>query len=134
MDEKMMIIFIGEKVRKKTCLISSKPSFFDAVRLSNEVYSQTTRTTYQRIPLDSKNYSIQLSDSDIQLTFDRDSFMIKEGSSKLTEEEVIDIINNFAFKKGNKVTFLRMIPYRKNRKRKKNKRLVLAARKKLEDE
>ncbi|MGG3560666.1 hypothetical protein ABES03_03475 [Neobacillus rhizosphaerae] len=136
MNEKVALIFIGEQVSKQECWIKSKPSFSDAVVLSNQTSHQTTCVSYQHILLDYKNNSFQISDSDIQLTCDRDSLKITQGSKskQLTEEEVFDIINNFAFKKGNKVTFLRTIPYRKSKKRKKNKDRVLAVGKKIEAE
>ena len=136
MNEKVALIFIGEQVSKQECWIKSKPSFSDAIFLSNQSSHQTTCVSYQHILLDYKNISFQISDSDIQLTCDRDSLMITQGSKskQITEEEVFDIINNFAFKKGNKVTFLRTIPYRKSKKRKKNKICALAVGKKLESE
>ncbi|MDR6121054.1 hypothetical protein QFZ87_000651 [Bacillus sp. SLBN-46] len=134
MNEKVALIFIGEQVSNQECWIKSKPSFSDAIVLSTQSSHQTSCVSYQHILLDYKANSFQISDSDIQLTCDRDSLMITQGSKskQLTEEEVFDIINNFAFKKGNKVTFLCTIPYRKSKKRKKNKNRVLAVGKKLE--
>ncbi|WML58492.1 hypothetical protein [Neobacillus sp. PS2-9] len=134
MNEKVALIFIGEQVSNQECWIKSKPSFSDAIVLSTQSSHQTSCVSYQHILLDYKSNSIQISDSDIQLTCDRDSLMITQGSKskQLTEEEVFDIINNFAFKKGNKVTFLCTVPYRKSKKRKKNKNRVLEVGKKLE--
>jgi len=134
LNEKVALIFIGEQVSKQECWIKRKPSFSDAIVLSTQSAHQTSCVSYQHILLDYKNNSFQFSDSDIQLTCDRDSLMITQGSKskQLTEEEVLDIINNFAFKKGNKVTFLRTIPYRKSKKRKKDKNRVLEVGKKLE--
>lgn len=136
MNEKVALIFIGEQVSNQECWIKSKPSFSDAIVLSTQSSHQTSCISYQHILLDYKNNSFQISDSDIQLTCDRDSLKITQGSKskQLTEEEVFDIINNFAFKKGNKVTFLRTIPYRKSKKRKKNKDRVLTVGKKIEAE
>ncbi|MEH7439337.1 hypothetical protein V7182_17835 [Neobacillus drentensis] len=134
MNEKVALIFIGEQVSNQECWIKSKPSFSDAIVLSTQSSHQTSCISYQHILLDYKNNSFQISDSDIQLTCDRDSLLITQGSKskQLTEEEVFDIINNFAFKKGNKVTFLSIVPYRKSKKRKKNKNRVLEVGKKLE--
>jgi hypothetical protein len=134
LNEKVALIFIGEQVSNQECWIKSKPSFSDAIVLSTQSSHQTSCVSYQHILLDYKNNSFQISDSDIQLTCDRDSLMITQGSKskQLTEEEVFDILNNFAFKKGNKVTFLRTIPYRKSKKRKKNNDRVLAVGQKLE--
>lgn len=135
MDEKVALIFIGS-VRKPECSIKGKPSFSDAMRLSNQLYVQTPSRTYQHMPLDDTHSSFQISDSDIQLTFDRDRNTIKiiAESKQLMDEEVFNVLKHFAFKKGRKVTFLTTISYHKNRIRKKSKELVLTTERKLEDE
>jgi hypothetical protein len=120
LDLSYALIFIGEKNSKKECWIKSKPSFFDAVLLSNKSPHHTKSSPYQQISLDYyTELSFQFSDSDVQLKCDGETLQIIEGETQLSEDEVYDLINNFVIKQGSKITILNTHGYRNNIKRRK---------------
>lgn len=85
------LIFIGER----PC--NNKPEFYDAIRIS------TQNGSYQSIPLP------YFFDSSTQITYDQHSLKL-ESSQSLTNEEALNIFQNFAVKKGNKVAYLTHCP------------------------
>ncbi|WP_066070598.1 hypothetical protein [Neobacillus soli] len=133
MIKKKSLIFIGERGCNQQLIITKKPSFYDAVTLSNQSPQPTKNTPYRSIPLvSSTNISFRNSDYNIQLT--SQSIQISESGRELSEEEVFDMLNHLIIKEGDKVTFFGYSPYCKNRPRKKKELLVLAAGRKLEGE
>ncbi|ETI67476.1 hypothetical protein [Neobacillus vireti] len=136
MDENQhSIIFIGKKKRNNELQLTSKPDFSDAICLSKPLTHSTKNTPYQSIAIDgSKNLSIHFSDENIHFTYYNKSLQVLAGDKNLSDEKVLDICSNFAFKEGNKVTFLKVIPKRNTIPRKKKEVRVLLAGKELEGE
>lgn len=127
------LIFIGEKKCNKELQLKSKPGFSDAICLSKQSTYTTKITPYQSIPMGSrKNISIHFCDENIHFTYQYKSLNVLAGDKNLADEKVLDICSNFAFKEGNKVTFLKVIPKRNTIPRKKKKERVLHVGKELE--
>ncbi|MFF2447185.1 hypothetical protein ACFVSW_08770 [Neobacillus sp. NPDC058068] len=136
MDENQhSLIFIGKKKRNNELQLTSKPGFSDAICLSKHSTHSTQNTPYQSISVDgSKNLSIHFCDENIQFTYHNKSLHVLAGDKNLADEKVLDICSNFAFKEGNKVTFLKVIPKRNTIPRKKKEVHVLMAGRELDDE
>lgn len=129
------LIFIGAKKRNNELQLKSKPGFSDAICLSKQSTHTTKITPYQSIPIGSrKNISIHFCDENVHFTYHNKSLQLLAGDKNLADEKVLDICSNFAFKEGNKVTFLKIIPDRVMIGRKKKKERVLHVGKELEDE
>ncbi|WHY86113.1 hypothetical protein QNH39_26655 [Neobacillus novalis] len=129
------LIFIGEKKRNKELQLKSKPGFSDAICLSKQSTHTTKNTSYQSIPIDGKkNLSIYFCDEDIQFIYHNMSLQLLAGDKNPTDEDALEVISNFAFKEGNKVTFLKLLPEPNMIPRKKKKERVLLVGKELEDE
>lgn len=130
------LIFIGAKKRNKELQLKSKPGFSDAICLSKQSTHTTKNTPYQSISIGSrKNISIHFCDENIHFTYHNKSLQLLAGDNKnLTDENVFDVFTNFAFKEGNKVTILKILPDRKMISRKKKKERVLHVGKEVENE
>jgi hypothetical protein len=135
--EKHSIIFIGKQRNKQEMEIKSKPSFFDAVQLSTQSPQTTEDIPYQSIPFN-KNaiIPILIYNSNIQITYNRDRHalqLVKEDND-LTEKEVFELLNHFAIKEDDKVSFLVVFPNGKNRLKKVRKSFTMSDYKKLKEE
>jgi hypothetical protein len=133
--EKHSIIFIGEQKNKQEMEIKSKPSFFDAVQISTQSPQTTEDTPYQSIPFNKKAIiPILIYNSNIQITYNpqRHSLQIvKEEDNELTGKEVFELLNHFAIKEDDKVSFLAVFPNGKSRLKKARKTNILSECKKL---
>ena len=135
--EKNSIIFIGEQKNKQEMEIKSKPSFFDAVQLSTQSPQTTEDTPYQSIPFNKKAIiPILIYNSNIQITYNRQrhSLQIVKEDNELTEKEVFELLNHFAIKEDDKVSFLAVFPNGKSRLRKARETYTLSEYKKLKGE
>jgi hypothetical protein len=120
---------------KQELRITSKPSFYDALLLSNRSPQPTKDTSFQSIPICKKTIvSIRYRDDDIQLTYHGQSLQIFASNRELSEEEVLEVLHNFVVKEGNRVTYLRIFPNDKFRRRKRKGPRVIAECKKREVE
>lgn len=100
------LIFIGEMPDEKVMRIKSKPEFYDAVILSKQSPRSIKNAPYQFIPLGG---SIHFCENDVKFTFHQHSLQIM-GNQQLTETDVYNILNHFAVKKGNQISFLVHFP------------------------
>ncbi|MDQ0200805.1 hypothetical protein [Neobacillus ginsengisoli] len=126
------LIFIGEMSNKNEMTIKNKPGFYDALVLSKQSAHSTKSQSYQSIPCDKlEKISIRIFYKNIQFTYRNQSLQLIDDDEKLTEEEVINVFNNFAVKEGDKITYLVHYPSDKIRSRKKKKARILAEEKKL---
>ncbi|WP_223594789.1 hypothetical protein [Neobacillus bataviensis] len=135
MKSRNSLIFIGEKKSKKNLQFTRKPSFYDAILLSNQSPQSPKAPSYQSIPLDSKaNIQIHFYDSSIHLIYQKQSLKIFSRHRHLTETEVFDLFHHFAVKEGDKVSFLSFFPSGKASTRKRKKVRVLSEEKELEED
>lgn len=135
--EKNSIIFIGEQNNKQQVEIKSKPSFFDAVQLSTQSPHTTEDSPYQSIPVTKKAIiPIKVYNSNLQITYNRHrhSLQIVKEDHNLTEKEVFELLNHFAIKEDDKVSFLVVFPNEKNKLRKARQAYTLSEHKKLKEE
>ncbi|PLS08003.1 hypothetical protein [Neobacillus cucumis] len=137
MENKNSLMFIGDIVSSKEIRITRKPSIYDAFLLSNEplaAFPTPTNESYQSIPLEEQaNISIQMKNYHIVLSYQQNSLQIAETDQILTEEEVLEIFNNFIVRIEDRVTYLETSSYRKMRPRKKKNRRFLTAEKNLDN-
>ncbi|MEH7334236.1 hypothetical protein V7161_16440 [Neobacillus drentensis] len=135
MKSRNSLIFIGEKKSKKNLQFTRKPSFYDAILLSNQSPQSPKAPSYQSIPLDSKaNIQFHFYDSNIHLIYQKQSLKIFSCHRQLTETEVFDLFHHFAVKEGDKVSFLSFFPSEKTSARKRKKVRVLSEEKELKEE
>lgn len=108
-------------------MITSKPRFYDALLLSNQSPHPTKSNPYQSIPLDHESkVAIHFYDQNIHVSYQQNKLQISATDHELTEEEVFNVINHFAFKQGNTVSFLGIPNPRKSKTRKRKQVRVLA--------
>jgi hypothetical protein len=123
---KYSLIFIGEQMNKKVVRITNKPSFYDALLLSNQTPQPTKIIPYQSIPIrKNTTLSIRYRDDIIQLTYQGNSIQIIADNRELSEKEVFELLHNFAVKEGDRVTFLRTFCHSKTRLRKRKRHRVI---------
>lgn len=135
--ENNSIVFIGEQRNKQEMEIKSKPSFFDAVQLSTQSPQTHEDTPYQAIPFNKKKcIPIVIYNSNIQITYHRDrhSLQIVKEDNKLTKKEVFELLNHFAIKEDDKVSFLAVFPNRKSRLKKARKTYIRAESREIKGE
>lgn len=121
------LIFIGESSHDKEMKITRKPSFNDAIQLSLQSPQPTEHSPYQAIPLcNTRKIFIYHNGKNIHITCSQHSLRISVDHGELTEEEVYEVVNSFILKDGERITFLGVFPFCKNRLRKRNKMLISA--------
>ncbi|PGY12590.1 hypothetical protein [Bacillus sp. AFS031507] len=135
--KKNLIIFIGKQNNNQKVEIKSKPSFFDALQLSTQSPHTTGDIPYQSIPFYKKAIiPIQINNSNIQISYHRHhhSLQIVKEDIDLTEKEVFELLNHFAIKEDNKVSFLAVFPNSKRRLKGARKASIRAESRELKEE
>ena len=134
--EKNSIIFIGEQNNKQQVEIKSKPSFFDALQLATQSPHTAEDSPYQSIPFTKKAIiPIIVYNSNVQITYNRHrhSLQIVKEDSNLKEKEVFELLNHFAIKEDDKVSFLVVFPNGKSKLKKAGEASTLSEYKKLKE-
>jgi len=135
LKNKSAIILIGKQINNQELQITCKPSFSDAIQLTNHSLTLTKNSPYQCIPLeDDKNITLNYDGCSVHVDLNQRLIRIKEGASKLTEEEAFDLLSNFVIKEGDRVSFLGIPPHRNTCPKKWQKVRIIAEGKKLENE
>jgi hypothetical protein len=130
------IIFIGEKPADNEIYINGKPSFFDAVHLSEQQSPLATNSSYQFIPLArSLNETYRFYDPHlskiIKFSFNGHSLQLIEDGQQLSKETVYKIFKHFLVKQGKRVLFLIEPPKDNIRLKQKDRHLVQCKTKKI---
>lgn len=130
------IIFIGEKSTDNEIYINGKPSFFDAIHLSEQQSPSAMNSSYQFIPLArSLNETYRFYDPHlskiIKLIFNGQSLQLIEDGQRLSKETVCNVFKHFLVKQGKRVLFLTESPKDKICLKQKDRHLVQCKIKKI---
>lgn len=135
MKNESSLILIGKQINDQELQITCKPSFSDAIQLTNQSLTSTKNSPYHCIPLeDDKNISLNYDGCSVHVDLNQRLIRIKEVLSELTNEEAFDLLSNFVIKEGNWVSFLGFPPQRNTCPNKRQKVRIIAEGKELENE
>ncbi|MEH7074303.1 hypothetical protein [Neobacillus drentensis] len=113
--EKNSIIFICEGTDSQEKEIKGKPSFYDAIQLSNQSPQTLEDTPYQSIAFQKTAIiPIHSFNSRIHISYEQHSLKIVTENNDLTESEVFECLTHFAVKEGFQVSFIAVFPKDKN--------------------
>ncbi len=135
MNTTISFILIGKPTGAKELEITNKPSFYDAIQLSNQSLQRPhlhPNSPYHLIPLeDNTDLSFHYGNANIEVNYDQRSLSFVEVGQKLMEEEVFDVLANFVVKEGNKASYLGIPPYGKDPAKKTKKARTIVVKKEL---
>ena len=110
-----VIVFIGKQPGENEIQVMSKPSFFDAVHLTEQQSPAPLTPSYQFIPLagslnETYHYYDPHLSKNIKFIFNGKSLKLIEEGDSLTKEAVYNVYKHFLVKKGKRVLFLTEAP------------------------
>lgn len=119
------IIFLGERVNEKEHIFNGRPSFYDALKLSDQPPPIDVELPYQIIPLpqttiETYHFQIPNLSKKIKCSFHPQSLKMIESDQSLTTSTVYNVFNHFLIKKGTRVLFLTEVPHDKTKNRRKD--------------